>query len=416
MLLCCATWATSTLSTKVAGSCWLLLVLLSIPQWKYTFSASNNGLANVARIWWYVTSGTLVLWASLDLWHVSGIRLWQITSQTNSILRLSFLALATVSLCHPATQKWIRPLSWKICTAVAAFLGLVLVIVVDGRDTLPSNAIPWAAAMAMLACLLLPWATSPTPHLTKWQRRGLATAACAAMTGVMFSQSRGIFGIWLWVFAFILWGGLKLSQRHRLMLTSSLAVTLVLVGMAAYLSPQDPLRFQEGLHDIENAALHRNHDSSVGARIVLYRIGWEGFKSAPWLGVGSETRADYIHHPERYITGTTTADWSSAITVFQHVHNQYLHNAMEGGLVGLLGLLLVNASLFVIAWRVRKQHPALVWQLGGIAWVHAFAGLTNVNLLHNYYALMLGLAITVALMVAQTESAEQARQGTQPLH
>ncbi|MBK7507684.1 MAG: hypothetical protein IPI16_05745 [Comamonadaceae bacterium] len=83
-----------------------------------------------------------------------------------------------------------------------------------------------------------------------------------------------------------------------------------------------------------------------------------------------------------------------------HVHNQYLHAAMDGGLIGLASTLAVLAGLGASAWRLRRLDPVASRQMQGVLFMHATAGLTNVNMAHNYYAIMLSLTVAVILIGA----------------
>jgi hypothetical protein len=53
-----------------------------------------------------------------------------------------------------------------------------------------------------------------------------------------------------------------------------------------------------------------------------------------------------------------------------------------------------------LAWRARLRSLGLALALGGLAFMHFSAGLSNHNTLHNFYGVMLSLCIFVALWLA----------------
>ena len=57
-------------------------------------------------------------------------------------------------------------------------------------------------------------------------------------------------------------------------------------------------------------------------------------------------------------------------------------------------------GLGAAAWRLRRFDPVASRQMQGVLFMHATAGLTNVNMAHNYYAIMLSLSVTLILVGA----------------
>ncbi len=77
---------------------------------------------------------------------------------------------------------------------------------------------------------------------------------------------------------------------------------------------------------------------------------------------------------------------------------------MDGGLIGLTSTLAVLAGLGAAAFALRRTDPMASRQMQGVLLLHATAGLTNVNLAHNYYAVMLSLSVAVILAGADARS------------
>jgi O-antigen ligase len=52
-------------------------------------------------------------------------------------------------------------------------------------------------------------------------------------------------------------------------------------------------------------------------------------------------------------------------------------------------------------------HPRAAQGILGILFMHLTAGLSNTNMVHNYYGAMLSLSISLALVMAASEEAQQ---------
>jgi O-antigen ligase len=154
---------------------------------------------------------------------------------------------------------------------------------------------------------------------------------------------------------------------------------------------------------VETALETKDFNSSLGARVYLFQTGWDGFVESPWVGVGAAERTRRLQSAGLQLPPAETEHFSHVRTL-GHVHNQYLHQAMDGGLLGLSGLLAILAGMIAAAWRLRRAHKIASQQLAGIAFVHATASLSNVNFAHNYYVLMLGLSISVVFLQAATKT------------
>ncbi|MDE2237432.1 MAG: O-antigen ligase family protein, partial [Elusimicrobia bacterium] len=85
------------------------------------------------------------------------------------------------------------------------------------------------------------------------------------------------------------------------------------------------------------------------ARLILWRVGWDIFRSHPWLGAGpGNYRTLFTHYFQGVLDGQRV--WGSA-------HNLYIHQAAERGLLGLAALGGLLATMTWRAWR-RVQSAA----------------------------------------------------------
>ena len=85
------------------------------------------------------------------------------------------------------------------------------------------------------------------------------------------------------------------------------------------------------------------------------------------------------------------------------MHNQYLNNLVDGGLLSLTGLVALAAGMWLAAKRLQSQAPKASRQMKGLLLIHLSAGLSNVNFVHDYYVTMLALLITCNFISYLTE-------------
>lgn len=83
-------------------------------------------------------------------------------------------------------------------------------------------------------------------------------------------------------------------------------------------------------------------DASVSLRLVIWRATAEMFLAHPWLGTGLGTWGE-IYPAYRQGTDNSTAGY--------YTHNDYLQIAQEGGLIGIVLLLLI---VFALAGQLRR--------------------------------------------------------------
>ncbi len=203
----------------------------------------------------------------------------------------------------------------------------------------------------------------------------------------------------MWTIWLLVAVGAKNQTRvsKRAMGVASLLATAVL-AVSVYL-PNDPLRLRLGWNEVATALNEGKYNSSMGARMYLWRLGWRGFGESPLIGIGGKERLKRIKSVGADLPPAERIKFQEVRNV-GHVHNQYLHAAMDGGLVGLASTLAVLAGLGAAAWRLRRFDPVASRQMQGVLFMHATAGLTNVNMAHNYYAIMLSLSVTLILVGA----------------
>lgn len=384
LLVAVGGWVMSPLSSKWSGLAWLALVLAALLGLVGARGGSASAPVHVAaRRWWWATTAACALAAIALLTHgdpwsslQDNVRLWLAAGAVLCLVR-SFPPLARVgdglvSACAAA------------CTVSAG------VALAHTRDQLPSNAIPWAVSVAFLLCVLAP---AVLDRGTAWaHRRWWAAGLVLGLVAVLASQTRGALVIMIW----LAWLLLRHLWQHRPSgaprSLAALAVALMLFVSSAWWDT-DPLRLREAGQDIVLALTQDQPDTAVGSRLHMWATAAKGIAQAPWWGHGINGREAAMrelgaqHAPHIWATLT-------------HFHNEYLNAWFDHGLAGLGAVLLTLLGLMAAAQTLRREQPVASQQMWGLAVVHGVAGMTNVNTVHNLYALALSLAVSAVLLRA----------------
>jgi O-antigen ligase len=398
-------------STKLAGAAWLLIGLfglwaaLRIP----VVRSVNSALEQSSLLWLSACFLAFALqavatyhWA--DPWgdrHVE-VRLLLGAAATFALVRRLCLS--------PQQKNW---LTHALALACWVALGITYM---HGRDT-PSNAIPWAAGVSFFVCLLLP--LSMQPHSAGWRRGAWSLSVLAGVAAVLLSQSRGSYGVVLWLVLFVGIAAVKpLIHRRRSMgkewtrdAGSRLVNTVVAVTLLAVVLVSFPRLHQEPLARVQQAwsevkaistpSLPQAQviNTAVGARLYMWRMALKEIGEAPLLGHGSKARIAWIHR-----LGESSG--SDGIKSLDHLHSDLLTTVFDHGLLGLLSYLSLGAALAWIALRRKLYDTRLRWSVAGVLWMHLSSGLTNTNFGHNYYGVMLALSLALAWILSTKEPKE----------
>lgn len=391
-------------STKVAGAAWFLIVFLGL--WaalrRPVSSQLNHPVVHSSLLWFATCLFALVLqciatyyWA--DPWgdrHVE-VRLLLGAAAIFALLRHLYLS---------SRQKiW---LTHSLALACWVALGVSSIY---GRET-PSNAIPWAAGISFFVCVLMP--LSVQSKITSWQRVGWLLSALAGVIAILLSQSRGSYGIVLWVILFagrfisskfVKQTDLQLNSNFNLLGTAAVIGFLSVILLSFPRIYQEPLtRVQAALHEIKmlstpSLSFSDGINTSVGARIHMWRAAVKEIAASPLLGHGSNARIAWIHQ-------LGAVDGSDTIKNVDHLHSDLLTTLFDHGLLGLFSYMSFGISLAWIALREKNINKTLSWILLGVLWMHLTSGLTNMNFGHNYYGVMLALSLFIAWMQSIDEN------------
>jgi O-antigen ligase len=388
--------ALSPAQTKIAGAAWLLICMAgTVAFFRFPRSSESEPIGAASHAWGVACAVSALLATAVWLY-------WPVRPDT---LHAEFRLLLGAVTTHQLVMRAPDPQKWRgftlPATALACVAALVTVIATPNRALMPSNAIPWAVSLAFFLCVLLPPVLGG--DFPAVQRKWYFLTIATGLVAIFLSQSRGALGILVWA----TWLAAARWKSSHANINLRKAVAVGLFGFALLASstwlPSDPLRLRAGWNEVVTAKVDGNYDSSMGARVYLWSLAWKSIQESPWIGIGGSERLKRIKIAGAELP-TAERERFAAVRSVGHVHNQYLHSAMDGGLVGLASVVAVLVGLGVAAYLLRRTDPVALRQMQGILFLHATASLTNVNLAHNYYAIMLSLSVALILLGAGARS------------
>jgi O-antigen ligase len=397
-LVFCGLMAASLLVSRALNVAWIALVLLAaLMAWR---SVQSKALpapqpAHLQSIRWVGLCAVLALMLKLLPQMYWGVLGRKVSMELNVLLAVGVAWGLTLRGALPARKSLDVLLG---CFLIAALLAIwqCHVYVIGGlNEVLPTNAVNWAAGMALLLVVALAGALMPALDLrTRWLS-GLAVLALSL--ALFMSGRRGAYFALLWAGAWLAWRGLRALRQpgaRRRTALMSLIVVLLAWGAAAVTSPlmresvgRMVLGGQEYKQSIGSESASPAAVGSVGTRLFLAAEGMTVVASSPWWGVGPEGHDGVL----RRLMPTT-------VDFMYHFHNEYVDVLVNYGAWGLLGFLCVPLALLLTAWRLRHDMPARAVVISGLALTHLVSGLSNVNTFHNYYQTLYAICLVLALV------------------
>jgi O-antigen ligase len=228
--------------------------------------------------------------------------------------------------------------------------------------------------------------------------------------GIVLSQSRGVYGILIWL---VLAGYVAASNRTMLKLSNFrartwLLLSLLFLALIWILGTQPPwiTTVSQRISEVwVEASLSQSNpgeaaNTSVGSRLFLWSKALDAIEVQPWLGYGKENSIAMIKQWGLEIN-------SEQVQKLGHLHHEFLDAWVSHGLMGILSLLVLATGMGLVVRKLWVPHPNAAQGILGILFMHLTAGLSNTNMVHNYYGAMLSLSISLALVMAASEEARQ---------
>jgi O-antigen ligase len=397
--------AAGTISTKAAGAFWLSLVLIGIYYWlkkpPENFQASTNPtqttLKTIAKGWLYFCLLALAL-KTIPMVYWSGP--WE---ERHAEFRLLIGATASYLLIHyqRLPKNWFTGVGHALSVACVLAFGLASIW---GSHAAPTNRIPWAAGVSILSCLLLTWSFLPSANASLagvWRICSLLGVCAVLISGV-----RGSFALVL-IWPALWWWQSRQSAstpfKGKLLKT---ALALLIATLAIAFAPRSESPFQR-IHQVAaELGLTKDSDSFIanssnGARIVLWKAGLQAFQNHWVLGLGFTGGKDLIKQ-------AAANSQSDTVKSLGHFHNDYIHTAVEFGILGLLSFLGYSVGMAWCAWRLYQSGFATsATGMLAVLGMHMTTSLTNMNFAHNYYPTILSIGVSLLLLSAQHQSSHK---------
>lgn len=312
--------------------------------------------------------------------------LGQLNSDFLKYVCLSTLLLAVKKEHLPALSRF-----YIAAAALSAAIGLGQVAHlfpsiygdVSVRANATMNAVRYGEVMVIAVTLVLSKILLPRPEDSRKERFFYAAAAAAAFFAIILSQTRGAYlGLAVSMSCLFIFGkGFRLKVL-------GIAGLVLAAGMAAALA--NPEIGERLVTVARKPDAQATEQTAVNTRKELWKIGYKMFRTRPVFGIGPDNVKPLftIFHPE-LIEGKK---WGS-------LHNLYIHQAAERGLIGLGALLFLFGSMFLFALRrfSSVRSPYTLWALCVLP-AHFSMNITEISFqhVHTSFAIFLALAFAAA--------------------
>jgi O-antigen ligase len=244
--------------------------------------------------------------------------------------------------------------------------------------------------LGMLCLAGLAWANSH--KRAQFWNGFMLTGAAMGTLGSIFTGSRGSW-ISLPFCLFVLYrchGGV-LGRRR--VIAGLFGIAIVFATLYAIPRTDVKARVQAAIAETNGYFKNGNTETSSGARLEMWRIGFMIFPQHPWLGWGKQ---GYMNKKEQLIEAGQA---SPIIREHTHLHNEYLDALVKRGLPGLASVLLLYlAPLLLFAREMKRAGPkARPYAVAGMLLVICYLGfgLTQAFLTHNNGVTMFAFLLAV---------------------
>jgi len=336
--------------------------------------------------------------AAMSIWHGGG---WVILRQDIKVLLGLVVAWVLMGAAQETAGKHVEQSGMmssghQLRQAVLWAIGLQMLVALAvalqwPRKWLPDTPIPWATAVALSMAVLAPLALGRLTgqHFSAAWRVGLGLAVAAGAAAVLLSRSRAAWVVLPWLGLL----GVMSSTRKGLALAAVLGVGAAGLGAGLWYDHLQPVQVERGLRLLD--LLHEvskwsepDARTSVGSRLLLWEAAWNSLWAHPWTGIGITERIALV---QQVVPPETMPE----VLPLVHVHQQFLNQAVDHGVPGLVASLLCAAAPFAMAW---KALPGVMrWQCLGVGVVHVCGLMFNANMTHGTYAASYALALMAVL-------------------
>ena len=199
----------------------------------------------------------------------------------------------------------------------------------------------------------------------------------ALLFGFVAIVGSGTRGAWL---SFLLLLGVYLyfifKQQNKLFTRSKIITVLIIAGVLSLgsLNQQVNDRTYAAYTQIDNWLSGDATPSSIGLRLDMYEKAIDNIKNVPFFGHGYRTSNIVIFQNDSSAMGRISVG-------FNHLHNAYLTNYYNGGIVLLSALLLLLFAPFILFLKANSQNRTNPVFIAGAFLTLGYASFGMVNIL-----------------------------------
>jgi O-antigen ligase len=228
----------------------------------------------------------------------------------------------------------------------------------------------------------------------------------ALLSGLFIIVASGTRGAWL---SLVLLSGCYLfffyKQKIKLSAVSKIITVIFITGIVSFFILNQPLKdrvysaFTETSDWISNGVSYEESEetkiTSAGYRLEMYSTAIQKIKDVPFFGHGYRTSNIEVFKDSKSYFGRRSYG-------FNHLHNAYLTNYFNGGILllgGLLLILFVPLVIFIKANIKKRDNPVYI---SGVLLTLGFASFGGVNILfgdtymNGFYVFFLSIFLLLA--------------------
>ena len=251
-------------------------------------------------------------------------------------------------------------------------IGGIVIYFGGGRNTGIMNAGVFGNLSVMLFFIVLAFSFSQHEAL-----KHKVFSFIALLFGFVAIVGSGTRGAWL---SFLLLLGVYLyfffKQQNKLFTRSKIITVLIIAGVLSLgsLNQQVNDRTYAAYTQIDNWLSGDATPSSIGLRLDMYEKAIDNIKNVPFFGHGYRTSNIVIFQNDSSAMGRISVG-------FNHLHNAYLTNYYNGGIVLLSALLLLLFAPFILFLKANSQNRTNPVFIAGAFLTVGYASFGMVNIL-----------------------------------
>jgi len=251
-------------------------------------------------------------------------------------------------------------------------LGGIIIYFGGGRNTGVMNAGVFGNLAVLLFFIVLAFSFSQHEAL-----KHKVFSFIALLFGCVAIVGSGTRGAWI---SFLLLSGvyfyLFYKQKNKLRKKSKIIVVLLIATIFTFISFNQSIqgRTQLAFNEISSWVSGDDSPTSVGLRLEMYSLAIEKIEDVPFFGHGYRTSNIIVFKNAKSPGGRLSY-------TYNHLHNAYLTNYFNGGIVLLGALLLLLFAPLILFLKANSQNRANPVFIAGVLLTLGYASIGMVNIL-----------------------------------